>query len=360
MLTVCIIVKDDAENLEKCLSCIHKMGYDIVVIDTGSRDESKAVASKYTKNVYDYKWSDDFAAARNYALSKATGEYVMFLDSDEFIEDMRPQELKLLEVQLQEHGDSVGRIRRHNVLTQNGEKTENVEWINRIFSKELYCYEGSIHEQVVALDGKCYDTYLTPINIVHTGYDLSPERKKEKAYRNIRLLEKELMFLEKNDEIDKIPYVLYQLGKGYFMAKEAEKACDYFARALSYELEPKLEYVIDMVECYGYSLIDADRAYEALGLESVYEAFCDSADFQFMMGLVYMNNSMFDRAVEEFYKATRHSECKNSGVNSYAAFYNIGVVYECLGNIPEAVEAYKKCGDYEKAVKRLYAIIEIS
>ena len=65
-----------------------------------------------------------------------------------------------------------------------------------------------------------------------------------------------------------IPYLLYQLGKSYYMAEDYNEACFWFAHGLSYDLEPKLEYVIDMVETYGYALINSGRAGEALFLKT--------------------------------------------------------------------------------------------
>ena len=111
-----------------------------------------------------------------------------------------------------------------------------------------------------------------------------------------------------------------------------------------------------MVETYGYALINSGRAGEALFFENIYEEFGNSADFQFLMGLIYMNNAMFDVAVGEFLKAVRHRDCRMAGVNSYAAYYNVGVIYECLEKISEAKYYYQKCGNYEPAKKRLKLI----
>lgn len=130
----------------------------------------------------------------------------------------------------------------------------------------------------------------------------------------------------------------------------------YFCRGLSYDLNPKLEYVIDMVETYGYALINSGQAETALFFENIYEEFGNSADFQFLMGLIYMNNARFEEAVQEFLKAVKHKTCRNQGTNSYAAYYNIGVIYECLGDGDKAREYYWKCGDYEPARKRLEVI----
>ena len=99
------------------------------------------------------------------------------------------------------------------------------------------------------------------------------------------------------------------------------------------------------------------QAETALFFENIYDEFGDSADFQFLMGLIYMNNARFEDAVREFLKAVKHKECRNKGTNSYAAFYNVGVIYECLGKEKKAREYYRKCGDYEPAKKRLAACL---
>lgn len=359
MLSICIITKNEQQNIERCLQCLQPYPFEIVVIDTGSTDKTKEIALKYTKNVYDFAWCNDFGAAKNYAISKAENEYVMVLDSDEFLE---PLEADKLEQLIMQHPQQVGRIKRRNLMTRNGQKQENVEWINRIFSKKRFHYEGRIHEQVTALEGCDYDTYKTPVVIEHSGYDLPEAERKKKAKRNITLLLQELERLEAVQESpaadDKLPYILYQLGKSYYMEGDYVCACEYFSRGLSFDLNPKLEYVIDMVETYGYALLNSGRAGEALFFENIYEEFGGNADFQFLMGLIYMNNARFEDAVTEFLKAAEQTECRTLGVNSYLAYYNIGVVYECLGHETEAAKYYEKCGDYAPAVKQLTGLIK--
>ena len=113
-----------------------------------------------------------------------------------------------------------------------------------------------------------------------------------------------------------------------------------------------------MVETYGYALLNSGQVEQALFFESIYDEFGKNADFQFLMGLIYMNNARFEDAVLEFEKATKHRECRNAGTNSYAAFYNIGVIYECLGDEKQAKQYYGKCGEYEPAKARLSEIIK--
>ena len=337
---------------------------------------------RYTDKVFDFEWCDDFAAAKNFAISKTSNDYIIMLDSDEYIDKFEESELIRT---IGNNSDKVGRIQIKNVFKKTDPCKESREWVSRIFNKKSYHYEGRIHEQIVRYDGKEFDTFQAPVTIIHTGYDLTEKEKSAKAKRNISLLEKELdrlikLFCKNNGlnicEIDGIelvnhifendsalslilqkdeylPYILYQLGKGYYMAMDYPKACDCFSCALSFDLNPKLEYVTDAVETYGYALVNADRADEALMFENIYNEFGNTADFQFLMGIIYMNNERFDDAVSEFLKATKHKECRNVGSNSYLAYYNIGVIYECLGDVDKAISYYRRCGNYKQAKDRL-------
>ena len=397
-LSVCIIAKNEEKNIRRCLESLKSYNFEIVVVDTGSTDDTEKIAQQYTDRVYHFQWKNNFSSARNFAISKSTKTYVMSIDCDECIDYI---DVKKLQNLLVERKKQVGRIKIRNHLTKNGTGQENTEWINRIFSKELFHYEGCIHEQVTAMNGEKYETYQAPVVILHTGYDLPENERKQKAERNIKLLQQELQrlliaFLQKQDAFvnviddvglknddennkrcvqgifsmieagndlavklqheEQLPYILYQLGKGYYMAGDYTEACTYFSCALSFDLNPKLEYVIDMVETYGYAMLNSDQAANALFFENIYEEFGNTADFQFLMGLIYMNNARFEDAVSEFLKATKHSASRNIGANSYMAFYNIGVIYECLGRADEAKRYYEMCGGYKPAKQQIKAL----
>ena len=70
-----MIVKDEADILEKTLISLSKYGYEIIIVDTGSKDNTKEIAYKYTDKVYDFKWVNDFSKARNFSISKASEKY---------------------------------------------------------------------------------------------------------------------------------------------------------------------------------------------------------------------------------------------------------------------------------------------
>lgn len=359
-LSVCIITKNESGRLQKCLQALKPCGFEIVVVDTGSTDDTRSMAAEYTESIYDFAWCDDFAAAKNYAISRAAYDTVLVIDSDEYLHPLTEAQLEELGRQIQAHPDQVGRIRRVNIMTRGGERQCSREWINRLFDRRRFRYEGRIHEQVVpgsvfecgeqAVEPSAYQTYLTGLVIDHDGYEGDEAARRAKAERNIHLL------LQEFEGNPKDTYVMYQLGKSYYMAGEYPQAVRYFELALGYDLDPKLEYVIDMVESYGYALLNCGQAETALLLQSVYEEFGGSADFRFLMGLILMNNERFDEAVREFERAALCSEARTVGVNSYLAYYNAGVIRECLGDTEQAERYYRKCGDYQKARERLKAV----
>lgn len=341
-----IITKNESEKLKKCLKHLTGYGFEIVVVDTGSTDDTVAMAKKYADKVCYFSWCNDFSAARNYALTLASNDIVMMIDSDEYLQEIDTGELENL---LKQHPSMVGRIKRINRVSVGEQETEYVERINRIFSRQQYEYSGSIHEQVTAKNKEEYETYLAPVVILHDGYEGTEEERRKKAERNLKLLLKEL----ENHPDD--TYFMYQIGKSYYMAEDYEEAIRYFEKALGYDLNPKLEYVIDMVESYGYALLNTGRVETALQFQGIYEEFGDCADFKFLMGLIYMNNERYEEAVAEFLKATEYKSARMTGTNSYLAYYNAGVIRECLGDIGQALEYYRKCGDYAKAQERIRA-----
>ena len=82
-----MIVKNEEDVLERCLDSLDGIAEELIIVDTGSSDNTKAIAAKYTDQIYDFKWIDDFAAARNYSFSKATMDYIYCPDADEVLDE---------------------------------------------------------------------------------------------------------------------------------------------------------------------------------------------------------------------------------------------------------------------------------
>lgn len=87
-ISLCMIVRDEENGLGRCLDGVKDIADEIVIVDTGSTDRTKEIAAEYGAVIYDFEWIDDFAAARNEAFSKATKEYILWLDADDTIEEI--------------------------------------------------------------------------------------------------------------------------------------------------------------------------------------------------------------------------------------------------------------------------------
>ena len=353
--SICIITKNECEKLEKCLRAARSLGCEIVVTDTGSEDATLEMAKKYTDSIYHFDWCSDFARAKNYSAARAANDMVFILDSDEYILPEK-SEIEGLRALMEGHPGEVGRLKRANQVMQDEGMTCYRDFTNRIFDRRLFCFQGRIHEQLVrgnVFEGpsedpyRPYATYYSGIIADHDGYVGSKQERKKKADRNLQLLLKELETRPEDT------YILYQIGKAYFLMEDNEGAAKYLGRALEFEVEPSYEYVADLVETYGYALINCGRANEAVLLESVSEEFGKSSDFWFMLGLAYMNNAEFSNALAAFDRAIAVKNAKMQGVDSYLAWYNRGVIYECMGNPKEALDNYKRCGDYDRALAGL-------
>lgn len=342
-LSICIITKNECENLKICLDRIKNLGCEIVVVDTGSSDSSRDIARAVTPYVYDFAWCDDFSAARNYAAQKASNDYILFLDSDEFVDEANIE--KLLDT-LDNQPGSIGHIHIKSLYESDGQTMTSNEPIARVYSKVFYHFVGRIHEQLAPLDESSdMNIFDAPVSVTHVGYQGNREQRLQKANRNLKLLLQEL------DANPNDSYTLYQIGNSYFYCKEYEKAIPYFERAMELPLDMKLSYVHSIVNLYGYCLINTKRFTDALMLEAVYDDFKTDADYLFVLGLIYMNNAQFSRAIESFLAATLIPTCVVDGVNSYSAFYNIGVILECLGDTENAVVYYEKAGSYHPALE---------
>lgn len=99
-ICLCMIVRNEHSTLERCLTSVRDAVDDIVIVDTGSTDDTREIAARFTPHVYDYAWHDDFAAARNYSFAKASGDYIMWLDADDVLSDEARAQLSAFKSEL--------------------------------------------------------------------------------------------------------------------------------------------------------------------------------------------------------------------------------------------------------------------
>ena len=340
-ISVCIITKNEEKNIDRCLSCIKDYPFEIVVVDTGSTDNTVETARKYTDKIYHFDWIKDFAAARNFSISKASNDWILVLDADEFVYELDLEEIYRL---IEDHPTDVGRLLRSS---EDIAQTTTIDRVERLFDRRLYHYERPIHEQVTPIGDTKMALYPIPLACLHEGYIGTREDMNKKAMRNL-----EILLASEKDYPD--AYTYYQIGQSYYIMSDWKNACLYFEKGLSFDLSPYSEYVQLMVVNYGYSLLHCDRLKVAVQFfEEIYSYFDFCADFVFIMGYIYMKNGNYLKAALNFIKATTLTEFKVEGTNSFLAYYHLGITYEMIGNAEMALMFYEKAGNYPKAIAQV-------
>lgn len=341
--SICLIAKNEEKRIERCLSSASELDAEIVLVDTGSTDRTRELAAKYTDKIYHFDWCNDFSAARNFSISKATYDWILVLDCDEYVEDY--DIAGLLQFMSDENTEHVGLLLRRNEMADG--LTCMDDYVERLFYRPKHRYEGIIHEQVSRNDGKELTCYRIPLTVYHDGYVGNPDDVKRKAERNKNLL---LKALKKEPEN---PYLYFQLGQADYMAGNYASACTFYGKGLEFDLDPALTYVQLMVINYGETLLATGRYEDALMLEGIYDEFATTADFVCLMGLIYIRNNQPLKAILEFMKALTIKEHFREDTNNTFPRYHIGLIYEAMGNTTDAIKFFESCGNYPKAKAKL-------
>ncbi|MPM16174.1 SPBc2 prophage-derived glycosyltransferase SunS [bioreactor metagenome] len=144
-ISLCMIVKDEEKTLERCLSSIKDIVDEIIIVDTGSTDKTKEIAKKFNSKIYDFKWIDDFAAARNFSFSKATKEYIFWLDGDDYLDDENINNFKDLKDQLDRSVDTVT-MEYSLTRDENGQTTYSLRRNRLVKRINGFKWIGRVHE----------------------------------------------------------------------------------------------------------------------------------------------------------------------------------------------------------------------
>lgn len=178
-ISLCMIVKNEENTLDTCLKSVKDLVDEIIIVDTGSTDKTKQVAQKYTNKIYDFKWVDDFSKARNYSFSKATKDYIMWLDADDYLPEEEKPKFKKLKNSLDGQVDMYTMIYIYSKDSNGNPKY--VQRKARLLKRENnYQWESPIHEYI-NLKGKIVQTDIT---IVHNKTHINDPK------RNMRIFQK--------------------------------------------------------------------------------------------------------------------------------------------------------------------------
>ncbi|MGL5380453.1 tetratricopeptide repeat-containing glycosyltransferase family 2 protein [Clostridium sp.] len=144
-VSLCMIVKDEEQTLERCLESVKDFVDEIIIVDTGSTDLTKEIARKYSANIYDFKWINDFAEARNYSFSKATQEYILWLDGDDYFDDENKKKLLELKKNISRSLDAIN-MNYSLSRDENGKTTYSLRRNRLVKRSNNFKWIGKIHE----------------------------------------------------------------------------------------------------------------------------------------------------------------------------------------------------------------------
>ncbi len=206
-LSACLIVKNEAARLPRCLASLRGVVDEIVVVDTGSTDESVAVAKRFGAKVSQFAWCDDFASARNVAIERASSEWVLTIDADEWV---KAGSAAALTGALNDRSVVAYRVKLINHL--DGDRRDE-ELLTRLFRRRADIrYRGRVHEQVtddvvtvVEREGLGWGT-AAGLVLEHDGYLRAIMKERQKGARNLRLLERAV------EESPRDEYLRYKLA----------------------------------------------------------------------------------------------------------------------------------------------------
>lgn len=227
-LSLCMIVKNEEKFLEGCLKSVQGVVDEIILVDTGSTDKTLEIAKAFGAKQFLFPWTGDFSAARNEALSHATGEWILYLDADERLKSGQGKKLR--------HLLSHNNVKAYNVWIEGSTNLREGAVVQRnayprIFrSHPSVRFEGRVHEQITpSLERMEWAIYLTDIVIEHLGYGQGFDTVKEKAKRNREMLKKQL-----EDEPNNA-YARFQYGNTLSILGEYDDAYGELQQALGTE-----------------------------------------------------------------------------------------------------------------------------
>ncbi len=231
LLSICMIVKDEEQNLARALASAAGLDAELVVVDTGSTDGTVLVAERAGARVLHFPWVDDFSAARNFGLASARGRWLLVLDADEELtEELRARIAGVL------GGTRAGALRVPVAsLDDRGALRMSAPIVRIVRNGRGYAFEGRVHESVersVIAGGAAIDEADLPIT--HHGYTSAEDTRKQRHERNMRLL------VGAHEAAPRDARHWHYLGLEHAIAGDHERAARWFERVIAEPSEHEL------------------------------------------------------------------------------------------------------------------------
>ncbi|WP_340025651.1 glycosyltransferase [Paenibacillus sp. FSL K6-1096] len=341
-LGVQLIVKNEAELLPRCLSTLGGAD-EIIVVDTGSTDQSIAVAEKYGATVVEEPWAEDFSAARNTGLTHAASDWILVLDADETLQ----HSVESIKDKLRGSTAEAYTVRIENLLGSRPEDRLYHSNVRLFRNGQGYRFSGRIHERVDdSIISRHGAAAIEPsdIEILHYGYLPGIMSAKNKISRNEHLLR--LALAEEPDD----PFYSYNLAVTCCQDGRLQEAEELLRRTLDtapLQVSYRPSVIRDL--CTIYQATSRLQALDSL-LSRELARYRDYPDLHYMQGQSWESQGHLERAFQSYQHALdtvsapapRRAYVTEQGMNSFRPLYRMGVIAQQLGNQQEAARLFHR------------------
>lgn len=313
-ISLCMIVRNEEQSLARCLQSVREVADEIIIVDTGSTDRTKEIAGLFTDLIYELEWEDHFGEARNFAFSKATQDYILWLDSDDELEESDRLKFVELKATLDASVDSV--MMPYHLGFDADSKVITSLKRNRLVKRSCgFRWEGPVHE-VLLVSGSVIQS------------DIAITHKKDKPYtdRNLRIYQKRERAGESFSPRD-----LYYYANELKDHGQDEKAIEYYELFLDTKQgwkEDCFAACLKIGDCFG-RVGKRHMQLRAWFKSMLYGK--PRAEMCCRVGQYFMENNRLDLAIYWFRKATTLGEPTGyAGVVDHAAWTWLPHLQLCL------------------------------
>lgn len=344
-----MIVKNEQELLPNCLVSIKDAVDEIIVVDTGSTDNTVNIAKNFGAKVYYHKWNDSFSEARNHSLQYATGDWILYIDADEELEQADIPILREVVTRRRYNGIIVG---IHSVMKDTAHKF----YRTRVFRRGKAFYKDIIHEQII-LEG---ERLPTEIRLYHYGYNLDEKKMQQKGERTTHLLKKQI----EQDKLNGFAWFNYirnfrsqeMFDEGIYAGEEALKMISPDAHSNHYAM-----IVYETANCYLRKenfIKTKELCYSVLSKLADLKVTPENIDIVFTLACTYLKEEAYGKAIDYFnrYLALQKWYVKNIDMK-YLMTDTLGyesVAYNGLGC------SYGKLRQWQEAINHLQKAVSLN